>query len=121
MRIVPRLAYLASRLAGGIVKNEGRYLAKGAPVEVPRGMNGNKRLDRYRRARDRRCHGPRTDFPTTKQTCVSFHTIAICHVDCDEISLKPKHRFCRPGFIMAIRSVSGVRFASGALCTCNHG
>ncbi|KYN05069.1 hypothetical protein ALC62_04057 [Cyphomyrmex costatus] len=65
MRIVSRLAYLASRLAGGIVKDEGRYLAKGAPVEVPRGMNGNKR------------------------------PIAI--------------------------AVSGVRFASGAICTCNRG
>ncbi|TGZ57402.1 hypothetical protein DBV15_05799 [Temnothorax longispinosus] len=43
MRIVSRLAYLAGRLAGGIVKDEGRYLAEGAPVEVPRGMNGNKR------------------------------------------------------------------------------
>lgn len=43
MRIVSRLAYFAGRLAGGIVKDEGRYLAEGAPVEVPRGMNGNKR------------------------------------------------------------------------------
>lgn len=45
MRIVSRLAYLADRLAGeahGIVEDE-RVLAEGALVEVPRGMNGNKR------------------------------------------------------------------------------
>ncbi|KYM87494.1 hypothetical protein ALC53_03393 [Atta colombica] len=80
------------------------------PREARRGGRGegDKRARPVYRARDHRCHGPRTDFPTTKQTCVSFHMIAICHVDCDEILLKPKHRFCRRGFIMAITSVSGV-------------
>jgi len=43
MRIVSRLAYFAGRLASRIIKDKDRYLIEGAPIEVSRGMNGNKR------------------------------------------------------------------------------
>lgn len=54
------------------MKDEGQYLAEGASVEVPRGMNGNKRPIAIVEHAIARCHGPRTDFPTTKQRACRF-------------------------------------------------
>jgi len=92
MRIVSRLAYLAGRLVGeahGIVGRRAGpiYLGRGCARRGAKRDEWKQKTDHYRRARGRRRrHGSRTDSPTTY---VSFRTIAICHVDYDEISSDP--------------------------------
>lgn len=53
--------------------------------------------------------------------------IAIYHVDCDEISLKPERRFCRRGFITAITKrlfpvcvPRPVHFARATMVKCHY-